>query len=112
MLDVTLPLARTTTPPTRSGVSSDGYRDRAARSGVRGTLSRMTSDAIETPDGDPKRDYREAYEQWQKHLAGVHDLLLEGKRLPPDQIKGLLNREARAKERYDAARLRLLGIDG
>ena len=72
----------------------------------------MTSDATETQDGDPKRDYREAYEQWQKHLAGVHDLLLEGKRLPPDQIKGLLNREARAKERYDAARLRLLGIDG
>ena len=26
-------------------------------------------------------------------------------------MKGLLNREARAKERYDEARLRLLGID-
>jgi hypothetical protein len=26
-------------------------------------------------------------------------------------MKGLLNREARAKRRYDQARLRLLGID-
>ena len=61
---------------------------------------------------DPKQAYREAYEAWQKHLSGVHELLLEGKRLPPEQIKGLLNREARAKAQYDAARERLLGIDG
>ncbi len=60
---------------------------------------------------DPKQTYREAYEAWQKQLAGVHDLLLDGKRLPPEQIKGLLNREARAKEKYDEARRRLLGID-
>lgn len=65
-----------------------------------------------TPDADPKQAYRDAYDLWQKHLAGVHSLLLEGKRLPPEQIKGLLNREARAKDRYDAARRRLLGIDG
>lgn len=62
-------------------------------------------------DDDPKAVYREAYEAWQKHLSGVHDLLLEGKRLPPEQIKGLLNREARAKEKYDEARRRLLGVD-
>ncbi len=72
----------------------------------------MSSDARDAADGDPKQDYREAYARWQQHLAGVHDLLLEGQRLPPEQIKGLLNREARAKERYDAARRRLLGIDG
>ena len=60
---------------------------------------------------DPKQAYREAYEDWQKHLQGVHGLLLEGQRLPPEQIKGLLNREARAKERYDLARKRLLGIE-
>jgi hypothetical protein len=60
---------------------------------------------------DPKQAYREAYDQWQKHLAGVHSLLLDGQRLPPEQIKGLLNREARAKERYETARRRLLGID-
>jgi hypothetical protein len=68
--------------------------------------------APDSGDADPKAAYRAAYEQWQKHLAGVHDLLLEGHRLPPEQIKGLLNREARAKDRYDAARRRLLGIDG
>ena len=65
-----------------------------------------------TTELDPKQEYRDAYEAWQKHLSGVHDLLLEGNRIPPEQIKGLLNREARAKERYDAARRRLLGIDG
>lgn len=65
-----------------------------------------------TTEPDPKQEYRDAYEVWQKHLSGVHDLLLEGNRIPPEQIKGLLNREARAKDRYDAARRRLLGIDG
>ena len=65
-----------------------------------------------TSESDPRQEYREAYEAWEKQLAGVHDLLLDGNRIPPEQIKGLLNREARAKERYDAARRRLLGIDG
>lgn len=60
---------------------------------------------------DPKQAYREAYENWQRQLARVHALLLEGERLPPEQIKGLLNREARAKLRYDEARRRLLGIE-
>ena len=60
---------------------------------------------------DPKVAYREAYDSWQRQLDGVHRLLLEGERLPPDRIKGLLNREARAKHRYDEARRRLLGID-
>ena len=69
-------------------------------------------DAPEAPvSDDPKQAYRHAYDQWQKHLAGVHALLLDGQRLPPEQIKGLLNREARAKDRYDVARRRLLGID-
>ena len=72
-------------------------------------------DEPDTPEApasdDPKQAYRDAYEQWQKHLTGVHSLLLDGQRLPPEQIKGLLNREARAKERYDAARRSLLGID-
>ena len=31
--------------------------------------------------------------------------------IEPDAIKGLLNREARAKEKYDVARLRLLGLE-
>ena len=55
--------------------------------------------------------YREAWEAWRKQLDHVHRVFLEGEPIKPDQIKGLLNREARAKEKYDAARLRLLGID-
>ena len=35
----------------------------------------------------------------------------EGKRLDPIRLKGLLNRESRAKRRYDLARLRLLGLE-
>jgi hypothetical protein len=38
-------------------------------------------------------------------------VFLEGKRLDPIRLKGLLNRESRAKRGYDRARLRLLGID-
>ncbi len=75
----------------------------------------MVDESDATPSdaapSDPKQAYRDAYGQWQKHLGGVHALLLDGQRLPPEQIKGLLNREARAKERYDMARRRLLGID-
>ena len=55
--------------------------------------------------------YREAYEDWQRQLAGLHEVFLEGRRLDPVRLKGLLNREARAKRRYDSARLRLLGIE-
>jgi hypothetical protein len=63
------------------------------------------------PDSETVAEYREAYETWQKHLSGLHSFLLEGQRLDPIRIKGLLNREARAKRRYDAARLKLLGIE-
>ena len=63
---------------------------------------------------DPQRqdEYRQAYDAWQQQLARLHRVFLEGERLDPPQLKGLLNREARAKERYDAARLALLGISG
>jgi hypothetical protein len=59
---------------------------------------------------DTKLEYRQAYEDWTQQLTGVHRVLLDGKRLEPPKLKGLLNREARAKERYDAARRRLLGL--
>ena len=62
-------------------------------------------------DSDPKAAYRAAYEDWQVQLAKVHAFFLDGQRLPPPEIKGMLNRESRAKERYDAARKRLLGIE-
>ncbi len=62
---------------------------------------------------DPKRaeEYRRAYEAWQEQLQGLHQALMDGELLEPPKLKGLLNREARAKERYDAARLVLLGLD-
>jgi len=55
-------------------------------------------------------EYRQAYKDWTEQLEAVHRLLLDGERLEPPKLKGLLNREARAKERYDTARRRLLGI--
>ena len=63
------------------------------------------------PTEDEIAAYREAYAAWQTQLAGLHDFFLEGKRLDPMRLKGLLNRESRAKRRYDLARLRLLGIE-
>ncbi|HEY7801250.1 MAG TPA: hypothetical protein VIE40_01130 [Dehalococcoidia bacterium] len=60
---------------------------------------------------DERRDaYLKAYDDWQKQLSALHEVFLEGKQLVGDQMKGLLNREARAKQRYDEARLELLGI--
>ena len=63
---------------------------------------------------DPERqaEYREAYDAWQKQLARLHQIFLDGEPLEPPRLKGLLNREARAKQRYDAARDALLGIGG
>ena len=62
-------------------------------------------------DDAAREAYREAWADWMKQLERVHGVLLEGERLTPDRLKGLLNREARAKAAYDAARLRLLGLD-
>jgi hypothetical protein len=60
---------------------------------------------------DRKSAYLEAYEDWQKKLRDLHEVLIEGKRqLGGDQMKGLLNREARAKAKYDEARAALLGF--
>ena len=63
---------------------------------------------------DPQREqqYREAYDAWQEQVQALHRVFLDGEALEPPKLKGLLNREARAKERYDEARLTLLGIDG
>ncbi len=55
-------------------------------------------------------EYRQAYQAWQDQLGTLHRVFLDGKALEPPKLKGLLNREARAKERYDAARRALLGI--
>ena len=63
-------------------------------------------------DPERQREYREAWEAWQRQLQRLHEVFLEGEPLEPPKLKGLLNREARAKERYDAARQALLGIGG
>jgi hypothetical protein len=58
-----------------------------------------------------RKAYLEAYTDWQTKLAALHEVLLDGTRiLEGDQMKGLLNREARAKAKYDEARLSLLGF--
>ena len=59
---------------------------------------------------DEKEEYRQAYEAWTKHVQDLHGVLLDGQRMEPPKLKGLLNREARAKERYDIARRKLLGL--
>ncbi len=61
---------------------------------------------------DPQRqeEYRQAYQAWRDQLGTLHRVFLEGEAMEPPKLKGLLNREARAKERYDTARLALLGI--
>lgn len=60
---------------------------------------------------EQRTGYLSAYDDWQKKLHELHEVFLEGTRTPiGDQFKGLLNREARAKEKYDQARLELLGI--
>lgn len=61
---------------------------------------------------DPERQqaYREAHQAWQEQFQALHRVGLDGEALEPPKLKGLLNREARAKERYDAARLALLGL--
>jgi hypothetical protein len=60
---------------------------------------------------DRVSSYREAYETWQRHLAALHEFFLEGKRIDPLRLKGVLTREARSKHRYDRARQALLGIE-
>lgn len=62
-------------------------------------------------DAHQKQEYEQAYQAWQQQLASLHRVLLDGESLEPPQMKGLLNREASAKERYDAAREALLGLD-
>ncbi|MGE5596793.1 MAG: hypothetical protein ACM3S1_12265 [Hyphomicrobiales bacterium] len=62
-------------------------------------------------DEETAKAYREAWEGWIKQIEHVNRVFLEGEAIKPEQIKGLLNREARAKEKYDRARLALLGLD-
>jgi hypothetical protein len=64
------------------------------------------------PAVDPQRaqEYRDAYDAWREQLDMLHRVFLDGEAFEPPKLKGLLNREARAKQRYDAARAALLGL--
>ena len=62
-------------------------------------------------DPEVADEYRAAWDGWQRQLETLHGVFLEGQAMLPPQLKGLLNREAKAKERYDVARLRMLGIN-
>lgn len=61
---------------------------------------------------DVKEEYRRAYGDWEAQVAGLHRVVLDGERLEPPKLKALLNREARAFERFEVARRRLLGLSG
>ncbi len=60
---------------------------------------------------DKVTEYKAAYETWQKHLSDLHAFFLDKQRIDPLRLKGVLVREARSKRKYDAARLKLLGIE-
>ena len=62
-------------------------------------------------DEDKVAEYRAAYETWQRHLGDLHAFFLDKQRIDPLRLKGILVREARSKRKYDAARLKLLGIE-
>ena len=64
-----------------------------------------------TTSEDRKKEYLEAYRAWQEQLQALHRVVLEGQRIDPPRLKGLLNREVRAKEKYEEARRRLLGLE-
>lgn len=55
--------------------------------------------------------YREAWEAWIKQAEHLNRVFLENEKIGPEQLKGLLTREARRKDEYDQARLKLLGLD-
>ena len=55
-------------------------------------------------------DYRSAYARWTADLERLHAVLLDGQELEPLKRVALIRRESHSKERYEAARARLLGL--
>ena len=55
--------------------------------------------------------YLEAYAYWQDAVEKLHNILFEEDSInDPAKIKGALNREIRAKDKYEIARKNILGI--
>ncbi len=63
-----------------------------------------------TLDEQTVQEYRAAYTRWMDDLRQLHEVLLEGKPLDPLHRIALLRRESHSKERYEAARAKLLGL--
>ncbi len=55
--------------------------------------------------------YRGAWDAWFKQIEHIHRVFLGDEVLRPDALKGLLNRESRAKVTYEVARRKILGLD-
>ncbi len=62
-------------------------------------------------DEETAKAYRAAWEAWFRQVEHLNRVFLEGEQIGPEQLKGLLTREAKRKDEYDAARLKLLGLD-
>ena len=56
------------------------------------------------------QEYMDSYGAWLRQLEAVHAFFFEDATLTPDKVKGLLNREANAKMRYDLNRAKMLGL--
>ena len=56
------------------------------------------------------QEYIDSYTAWLRQLEAVHAFFFEGTMLTPDKVKGLLNREANAKAKYDLNRAKMLGL--
>lgn len=56
------------------------------------------------------QQYRAAFARWSEDLRRLHEVLLDGAPLEPLQRVALLRRESHSKDRYEAARARLLGL--
>jgi hypothetical protein len=55
--------------------------------------------------------YLDAFNYWQQMLTNLHAILFDEKEVKdPSVIKGALNREARAKEKYEEQRKEIFGI--
>lgn len=56
------------------------------------------------------QEYRTAYARWLEDLTRLHAVLLDGESLDPLRRVALIRRESHSKDRYEAARAKLLGL--
>ncbi|GEM_PF-1790667 len=61
-------------------------------------------------DAEKRQAYSAAYERWQRDLAALHRVLLDGAALDPPHFVALLRRESKSKAKYDDVRQHVLGL--